>query len=272
MKRKIKRYQEPRKGIQYITHTDTRKELNPFTFFDAGTMQRNDEGLFIGMHPHSGIGILTYFEGGNLQHDDSGNNENIIKSGGVQWIRAGGGVWHQENYLRPDRHLKNWPLTIHQLWMQLPPELEESEVEYQNFQPEQIPIVDNVKIIVGHYKGLTSPVKTPYEMTYLDVELKSGQTFDFATPDNQTRGFIFPREGNLILHGQEITLNRISILEENTGICQIEAVTDAKFVFLTSAPQNYDVIAQRGSIHTNTMALQRSLRRIEELRMKRNYV
>ena len=97
MKRKLKRLQPPRKGIQYIVYPETRKELSPFVFFDAGTMQRNDEGLFIGMHPHSGIGIITYFEGARLVHDDSGNNDQTIRDGGVQWIRAGGGVWHQEH-------------------------------------------------------------------------------------------------------------------------------------------------------------------------------
>ncbi len=97
MKRKLKRLQSPRKGIQYIIYPETREELSPFAFFDAGTMTRSDEGLFIGMHPHSGIGIITYFEGVDLIHDDSGKNDNIIRDGGVQWIRAGGGVWHQEN-------------------------------------------------------------------------------------------------------------------------------------------------------------------------------
>jgi len=272
MKRKIKKYQEPRKGIQYIIHPETRKELNPFAFFDAGTMQRTDEGLFIGMHPHSGIGILTYFEGGNLQHDDSGNNDNIIKSGGVQWIRAGGGVWHQENYLRPANNLTNWSLTIHQLWMQLPPEIEESEVEYQNFQPEQIPIVGSVKVIVGNYKGFTSPVQTPYNMTYLDVELKAGETFDFQTPANQTRGFIFPRIGKLTLYGQEISLNNLSILEENTGLCQVKAITNAKFVIVTSTPQNFNIITKRGSIHTNAEAMQRSLKRIGRIGIEKKYL
>ena len=53
MKRKLKRLQQPRKGIQYIIYPETRKELSPFVFFDAGTMQRNDDGLFIGMHPQA---------------------------------------------------------------------------------------------------------------------------------------------------------------------------------------------------------------------------
>lgn len=100
MKRNIKRFQEPRKGIQYIIYPETRQELSPFAFFDAGTMHRKDEGLFIGMHPHSGIGIITYFEGGDLQHDDSGNHDSVIRDGGVQWIRAGGSIHTNQEALQ----------------------------------------------------------------------------------------------------------------------------------------------------------------------------
>ena len=62
-------------------------------------------GLFIGMHPHSGIGIITYFEGGDLVHDDTGENGNVIPDGGVQWIRAGGGVWHEEKYASQGKYI-----------------------------------------------------------------------------------------------------------------------------------------------------------------------
>ena len=179
MKRKLKKLQTPRKGIQYIIYPETRTELAPFMFFDAGTMKRNDDGLFIGMHPHSGIGIITYFEGGDLVHDDSGKNDNTIKDGGVQWIRAGGGVWHQENYVKKaTTSTKQWSLTLHQLWLQLPPEWEESVVEYQNIQPENLPQVGNVKVVVGNYEGHQSPLTVPYDMTYLDITLKANEHFE----------------------------------------------------------------------------------------------
>ena len=262
MERKIKRLQEPRNGIQYIIYPETREELNPFAFFDAGTMTRNDEGLFIGMHPHSGIGIITYFEGADLKHDDSGNNDNIIPSGGVQWIRAGGGVKHQENYLKPQNTATQWSMTLHQLWMQLPPELEESEVEYQNFNPEKIPSHKNVKVIVGEYNGVKSPVSVPYNMTYLDVVLEKGDSFEFQSPDGQTTGFIFPREGEAYLYDEVLPLNHLSVLENNNGLLNITVNSLSKFVVLLAEPQNYPIITKGGSIHTNKESMQRSMERI----------
>ncbi|MCG8326066.1 MAG: pirin family protein [Chitinophagales bacterium] len=267
MDRKLKKLQKARKGIQYIIYPEIRAELSPFVFFDAGNMLRNDEGLFIGTHPHSGIGIITYFEGANLLHDDSAENDHVIADGGVQWIRAGGVVWHQENYAKKAAtDSEAWPLTIHQLWMQLPPELEESEVEYQNIQPEDLPVIDNIKIVAGTYNGIQSPLKVPYDMTYLDIKLKAGESFEFQTPKGQTRGFVFPRSGSVSLYEDNLPLKHLSILEDNDGKLEFLAETDSAFILLMAAPQNHPIITQGGSIHTNEGALERSFKRIKKQR------
>ena len=150
--RKIKRIQHPRNGIQFVVDSPTIEELKPIVFFDAGKFTKSDDGFTIGFHPHSGIGIITYFHGTDLHHKDSGMNDGIIHDGGAQWIRAGGGVWHEEGYHRKhDSNERTWTGSIHQLWMQLPPEFEESEVEYVNLKKKEIPVVDNVKILAGEY-------------------------------------------------------------------------------------------------------------------------
>ena len=264
MERKLKRYQEPRNGIQYIVEASTRQELSPFVFFDAGTMKRSDDGLFIGMHPHSGIGIITLFEGADLKHDDTGHNEGIVRDGGVQWIQAGGGVFHEENYLRPTGSDGSpWSLSLYQLWMQLPPELEEVQVGYMNVQPEEIPKVDRVKVIVGEYQGIQSPLEVPYNMTYLTVDLKPGEHFEFHTPPRQTTGFIFPSKGDLTLFGEEIPMQRLSVLQHNEGEIRVEAASEGKFVLLLAEPQSYPIVSYGGSIHTNKDSLMRSLDRID---------
>ena len=72
LERGIKKIQEPRNGVQFVVSPDTREELKPLVFFDAGKFTRDDDGFTIGYHPHSGIGIVTYFHGTDLHHGDSG--------------------------------------------------------------------------------------------------------------------------------------------------------------------------------------------------------
>ena len=267
MQRKLKRLHTPLNRFQYIMDHEVRKELSPFMFLDAGAMTRNDGGLFIGKHPHSGIGIITYFEGADLDHSDSGDNDDIIRDGGVQWIQAGGGVWHREHYKKKASvKSENWDMSLIQLWLQLPESIEESEVEYQNFQSEKVPQIGNVKLVTGTYKGVTSPLVTPYNMTYLLIELKAGEKFEFETPAGQNRGFILPNIGEVELSGDSIPLKQLSILEESEGTINIETKTDSKFALILAAEQNHDIITHSGSIHTNMKALERSIERIQQSR------
>ena len=192
----------------------------------------------------------------------------LFAMAGVQWIQTGGGIWHEENYKKkPDETDDIWSLSIYQLWFLLPPELEESEVEYQNVQPENLPKVNNVKIIAGTYESITSPLRTPYNLTYLRcVQLNAGETFNFQTPSKQTNGFIFPTKGLAKIFGDEIPLRNLSVLERNEGFIEIIAQEDSKFVLITTEPFDYPIVPYGGSIHTNHEALRRSLERIQKIR------
>ncbi|MBB3697717.1 pirin family protein [Flammeovirga yaeyamensis] len=266
MKRQLKRKQAGRNGFQYIMDPQTRRELQPFVFFDAGKNKRDDEGMFFGMHPHSGIGIITYFEGGNLVHQDTGNNDDVIRSGGVQWINSGNGIFHAEGYQRPeDKKHQSWDLAIHQLWLQLPPELEEGETGYLNLQPEDLPVVNQVKVIAGEYQGVKSPLNVPYDLTYYDITLKAGEELTIDTPKGQTRGFVFPRTGHLMLDQEEVSLNHLSILEENEGQLHFKALQDTQFVVGLTQPKSYDIVLGGGSIHTNKASFNKAQDNIRKI-------
>ncbi|MDW3651713.1 MAG: pirin family protein [Bacteroidia bacterium] len=265
--RKIRKIQSPRNHIQFIVYPEDREAMKPFVFFDAGNMQREDEGLEIHTHPHSGIGIITYFHGTDLHHGDSGSNEGIIRGGGAQWIRAGGGVWHEEKYRRPaGKSEGKWKASIHQLWMALPPEFEEREVEYSNLQPEEIPSIGQVKVLVGEYQGVKGKIHTPFDMSYLDVSLDAKEEWEIQLPATQSKGFLFPRNGNLFIEGEEIPNQRMGILQEGTGTLSLKAGAEgADFVLLSAAPSQHPLVISRSSIHTNKEALERSMLRIQEI-------
>ena len=267
-KRKLKRIQKPRNGIQFVVYAETVEELKPIVFFDAGTFKRDDDAMKIGFHPHSGIGIITYFQGTDLHHKDSGNNNGVILDGGMQWIRAGGGVWHEEGYHRKhnDSRVGSWSGSIQQLWVQLPPDYEESEVEYANLVKEELATIENVKVLVGIYKGVQAKMNIPVNMTYLDVQLKEGEEWEFETPTGQTTGFIYPREGNVAVWEDLIDVGLMGILEHKEGKVKVKASSQgAKFVMIIAEPGSYPVVSSGSQIHTNSEALERSKERIKEL-------
>ena len=47
-----------------------------------------------GLHPHSGIATLTYLAEGSVNYEDTNGATGVLPAGGVEWMQAGGGVWH----------------------------------------------------------------------------------------------------------------------------------------------------------------------------------
>src|SRR5713101_5950218 len=67
--------------------------LKPFVFLDLFDM---DTASFpgIGLHPHSGIATVTYLFEGSVRYKDTSGATGVLRAGGLEWFKAGGGAWH----------------------------------------------------------------------------------------------------------------------------------------------------------------------------------
>ena len=70
------------------------------------------------MHPHSGLATTTVLLEGEVEYEDTTGASGIMPAGGVEWMNAGRGVWHD------GRARGDGPVRGYQLWVALPPELE----------------------------------------------------------------------------------------------------------------------------------------------------
>ena len=84
-----------------------------------------------------------------------GQPDVVLPAGGIEWMRAGKGVWHAGGAGDPG-------LTRgFQLWVALPPHLElgDSESLYQS--AADIPKVGPARVLLGSYDGATSAIEAP---------------------------------------------------------------------------------------------------------------
>ena len=103
-------------------------------------------------------------------------------------------------------------------------------------------------------------------MTYLDVELSEGETWELHTPNLQTTGFIFPREGVMSVGNEVVPNQKMGILENNDGVIKVKALAPfVKFVLVLVEPSSFPLVMSRSSIHTNEVALERSMERIKNI-------
>lgn len=96
--------------------------IKPFVFLDAFGGAPNS-GSGFGWHPHSGLATLSLLLEGQGWIEETSGERHTLEADGVEWMRAGAGVWHTGGSLgdKPDKGL--------QLWIALPPELEDTPAE-----------------------------------------------------------------------------------------------------------------------------------------------
>src|SRR5438309_11460368 len=107
-----------------VSPSDVGELIKPFVFLDYFDIDP-ERMPTLGFHPHSGIATLTLLLEGRVPYEETSGTKGIIEPGGVEWMRAGGGVWHTGGAAVTAR------AKGYQLLIALPPELESLTIEAQ---------------------------------------------------------------------------------------------------------------------------------------------
>ena len=177
-----------------VSPSDLGEVIKPFIFLDRFETAAGGPPLGFGMHPHSGIATLTYLMNGQMQYEDTTGEHGergTLPNRGVEWMMAGGGVWHRGNPVNAERVMG------FQLWVAMPPELELAEAHSIYLGPEGVPHVGPARVLLGAYEGAVSPIPAPSDMTYLGVHLQAGETWRFVPPAGHTVAWAAVGEGTL---------------------------------------------------------------------------
>jgi redox-sensitive bicupin YhaK (pirin superfamily) len=215
----------------------------------------------MGLHPHSGIATVTVFTKGDVRFEDPHAGEGTITYGGVEWLRAGGGVWHGKE-LSPGAlsHVQGF-----QLWLALPPELENDPSESQYLEAKAMKSAGPAQVIVGAYDGVTSPVRAPTGVNYLLTTLKLGQTWVYEPPPGHSVGWLAVAQGALDA-GESVSAGEMVVFErsENPIVLTTRGETDAVFVLGAAIPHRHALHLGSYSVHTSAEALARGEQLIAE--------
>src|SRR3979411_1857286 len=150
-----------------MSPSDLGEILKPFVFLD---LFDHDGALFNGpLHPHSGIATLTYVAEGAVSYIDPDNVRGTLPAGGVEWMQAGRGMWHDGGLDKAGR------TRGFQLWIALPPELELGPATSVYLAPEDVPEEGPARVLLGSYESASSPIASPAPINYLAVRLRAGE-------------------------------------------------------------------------------------------------
>ena len=156
--------------------------VGPFVFLDhiIPTTHPAPMDAGTGAHPHRGIATLTYILEGEGEHFDSAGNNAKVYSGGIQWMKAGNGIIHDET-LNVDSQTGTNRTHAFQFWINLPAKNKAEKPAYLAVQRNEVPrkILTNnnswIKIIAGNYEEISSIIPAYTEQFIYHVHLEANQ-------------------------------------------------------------------------------------------------
>lgn len=240
-----------------MSPSDFGRLLKPFVFLDLIDNQGASFSGF-GLHPHSGIATVTYIGEGSVGYEDTNGATGLLAAGGIEWMRAGGGVWHGGGLGDPSR------TRGFQLWIALPPELELGPSESIYLSPETVPLDGPARVLIGNYGTATSSIKAPSPMNYLAVRLKAGERWRYQAPTGHTVLWTAVGKGSILVP-DELQQGELAAFTRSSAVLEFEAQSDAEFVLGSAVPHNYDLVLGSHSVHTSVEALREAETRISEI-------
>jgi redox-sensitive bicupin YhaK (pirin superfamily) len=233
-----------------VSPGDLGEALKPFVFLDElrGAVP---EGAGFGFHPHSGIATLTYQLDADVEYEDTAGQKGLVRATGLEWMRAGGGTWHQAK-LHPHAPISHG----FQLWLALPPGVEDGPPEGRYLPPEEVPQVGNVRVLLGEYGGKANPIPAPSPVTYLDVVLAGGESWVFTPPAGQTVAWAFVYGGRVKVEGQPVA-RELVVLEESEAPVHLEALEPSRVLLGTAQKHEHTLVLGSHSVHTTPASLAR---------------
>jgi redox-sensitive bicupin YhaK (pirin superfamily) len=156
-----------------------RTMVGPFIFFDQMGPARlgPGEGIDVRPHPHINLATVTFLFAGAIDHRDSLGTVQRIEPGAVNLMTAGRGIAHSERSPSDERsagaHLDGI-----QTWLALPQAKEEMLPDFQHVAADQLPEMNadgiRMKLVMGDWEGLSSPVTQHSPTIYAAIELAPG--------------------------------------------------------------------------------------------------
>ncbi len=211
-------------------------------------------------HPHRGFETVTYMLEGSMKHRDHLGNEGLLVSGSVQWMTAGRGVLHSEMPMQESGRLHGF-----QLWINLPAAEKMCEPNYQEYRPQDIPLIalgasSSARVIAGTLSTASQSVTGPVggvttRPDFYDLRIGAGDSVDIPL-EAAKRGLIYVFDGSVLIddgqHRRALGKQQLGLLGDGDGVT-IYAPGDSRLLLLAGQPLN-EPIVNWGPFVMNTRA------------------
>jgi len=236
------------------------ERVSPFVLMDYGPpkefapLARGKRG--VGWHPHRGFETVTLAWEGSVAHRDNAGHAGVIGPGDVQWMTAGGGIFHEE-YHAEELTRRGGRMHMMQLWVNLPRKDKAAPPGYQPIVAGEIPAVPlegggSVRVIAGDHRGTRGPAKTFTPITMLDANIKAGGRLHVPLPRSYN-ALAIVAEGRVQAGAQSAGAGDLVLFANDAGALELTATSDAHVIVLAGEPLG-EPIVQYGPFVMNAVS------------------
>jgi len=236
-------------------------KVGPFVFLDhlPPTIKEAVHEGGIGAHPHRGIATLSYVLQGEGEHFDSAGNYAKVYSGGMQWMKAGNGVTHDEN-VNYDSQADSKMVHGFQFWINLPAKNKAEAPAYIALQANDVPQKSlpnergSIKVLVGNYEELSSKIPNYSEQFLYHIQLEAGKQFSIGMADKIEVAAFLPTQ-NVMLNDTEFHAGEFVEFDRNAGEIEIKNITKTVIDILLFGGEEYkEPVVAEGPFVMNTQS------------------
>ena len=192
-----------------------RTMVGPFIFFDQMGPARlgPGQGIDVRPHPHINLATVTYLFTGAIDHRDSLGTVQRIEPGAVNLMTAGSGIAHSDRS-PVDERAAGAALDGIQTWIALPQAKEELAPAFEHVAADRLPELNSdgvlMKLIMGDWEGLSSPVTQHSPTIYAAIHLASGAAMLLDHEADERALYLL--EGDATVDGSPVLPQHLTLL------------------------------------------------------------
>jgi redox-sensitive bicupin YhaK (pirin superfamily) len=218
--------------------------VKPFVFLDYFDFS-GFGGSGLPVHPHSGLATHTTIMEGSVLYADSTGKSGTLRARGIEWMQAGGGVWHGGGPGPHDGELRGF-----QLWVALAPPLELAPAQSQYVDAASIPTDGPARVLLGAYRGVSSAIPYPAPVTFLEVHLRDGERWTYEPSQDHDVAWLAIATGRLRVGGTSLH-REMAVFEEGSASIDVVAEGDVDFVVGSALKHPHPLVTGDYSVHTS---------------------
>lgn len=215
------------------------------------------DAMGVSAHPHRGIATMTYVLKGPVEHFDSAGHHGTVGEGGLQWMKAGTGVVHDEVIL-VDEYSAEMTVNGMQFWINLPAAQKAEAPAYLALQSSDIPDITlpenrgSMRVLVGELDGVSAEVPRYADLFLYHLALKPGKSHVFEISAEHELAVVVAN-GTATVNGDTVAASELALFAQDGSTVPIANDTGGDIdVFLFGGEPYREPVVMQGPFVMNT--------------------